>query len=375
MRKLTLRRFLLQLAACAAVLAALIVIAPGVGTEARSFGWWDVWRAKLGAAILPESLQGRPAADLDGDGRITPQERDTFVQTAKLIFDQRLPRTLLALIVGATLALCGATFQILFRNALATPYTLGVASGGSLGAMIAIKVGWVCALWGVSSLAVAAFGGAIGVVTVVMLIASGMRKLTSNELLLAGVTVGLFCSAMMMLVTSISSERQTFAMVRWMMGSLDAVAVVQGARLLPLVLPAWLVLLLLAPAFNQYRLGDDLATTRGVHVARLQLAAVLVCTLAVAGVVAECGPIGFVGLVVPHVVVLLVGSDCRILLPASALVGGVFLIVCDWASQLAMNWAGTLMGRQLGSATLPIGVITAIVGVPLFLLLLRTRRR
>jgi len=375
MKALTPGGYLVRLAGCVVVLVVLVVISPGIGTESARFGWWDAWRARLGVSISVDELAGRIEADPDGDDSVSEEERDVFVQTARMIFDQRLPRTLLALQVGITLALCGATFQILFRNMLATPYTLGVASGGSLGAMIAIKLGWTVAVCGVSSMAVAAFGGAVVVVAIVMLIASGARKLTSNELLLAGVTMGLFCSAMMMLVTSVSSQRQTFAMVRWMMGSLDAVAMIEGARLLPLVLPAWIVLVLLARALNQYRLGDDLATTRGVNVIRLQVLCVVLCTLAVAAVVGQCGPIGFVGLVVPHMVALVVGSDCRILLPASALVGGAFLILCDWASQLTMRLAGWISGQELGSATLPIGVVTAIVGVPLFLVLLRTRRQ
>ena len=118
-----------------------------------------------------------------------------------------------------------------------------------------------------------------------------------------------------------------------------------------------------------------MAATRGVNLVRLQGLCVIACTLATAAVVANCGPIGFVGLVVPHVVVLLFGSDCRILLPASGLVGGAFLILCDWGSQVTMRLGGWLTDRQLGSATLPIGVVTAVVGVPLFLILLRTRRK
>ena len=209
----------------------------------------------------------------------------------------------------------------------------------------------------------------------VLLLARGGKRLTSNELLLAGVTMGLFCSAMMMLVTVISDERQTFRMVRWMMGSLDSISTAKGVLLWPLVLPAWVVLLAAGRALNQYRLGDELATTRGVNVPALQALCVLVCTLATAGVVATCGPIGFVGLVVPHMVVLLVGADCRLLLPASGLMGAAFLIVCDWGAQLAMRGAGSVTGRELGSATLPIGVVTAIVGVPVFLLLLSRRTR
>ena len=215
----------------------------------------------------------------------------------------------------------------------------------------------------------------MNVVATVFALARGSRRLTSNELLLAGVTMGLFCSAMMMLVTVISDQRQTFTMVRWMMGSLDAVTTIEGTYLLPLMLPAWVVLIAGARSLNQYRLGDELASARGISVPWLQATYVIVCTLATAAVVARCGPIGFVGLVVPHMVTLLLGSDCRILLPASALVGGAFLIVCDWASQLSMRAAGWITGQQLGSATLPIGVVTALVGVPIFIVLLKTRRR
>ncbi len=373
---LTPRGFTIRLSAAVCVLFFLLLLSPGIGTESASFGWLDAWRAEMGIEILPDSLVGRPLADRNGDGRISNDERDGFVALARTIgFGQRFARSMLALQVGVTLALCGATFQVLFRNPLATPYTLGIASGGSLGALIALRLGWVATIAGVSTLAASAFGGAVIVVGAVFVIARGSRKLSSNELLLAGVTLGFFCSAMMMFVTAISSERETFFIVRWMMGSLDPVRTVEGAALLPLIVPAWVVLVGSGRALNQYRLGDELASSRGVNVAALQVRYVLLCTLATAGVVAQCGPIGFVGLVVPHIAALLVGSDCRILLPTSAIAGGAFLILCDWASQIAMRVAGSLSGKQLGSATLPIGVVTAIVGVPVFLVLLRARRR
>lgn len=375
MSPLSIRGYMLRIAGCAALLAVLLVISPGVGTESSTFGWWDTWRARLDLPIAAEELIGRPWADLDRDGRISEAERAGYVASARLIFNQRFPRTLLALQVGITLALCGATFQVLFRNALATPYTLGIAGGGSLGAMIAIKLGWVTAVAGISTLSLSAFGGGILVVGLVLLLTMGARRLSSNELLLAGVTIGLFCSAMMMVITVVSDQRQTFAMVRWMMGSLDAITTVEGAMLLPLLLPAWIILIVSGRALNQYRLGDELALTRGVNVVRLQVICVIVATLATAAVVGRCGPIGFVGLVVPHIAALLFGSDCRVLLPTSAMIGGAFLIVCDWASQLTMGVAGWAMGRELGSATLPIGVLTAIVGVPMFLVLLRARSK
>lgn len=376
MKPVTRRKYLLSLGACLLVLLVLLTLSPGIGTTSSSFGWWDAWRARLGIEIPASELVGRALVDLDGDGTVSENERAGFVEIARYIgFEQRFPRTLLALQVGITLALCGATFQTLFRNPLATPYTLGIASGGSLGALIAIKFGWELSLLGISSTALSAFVGGVVVVGAVFLLARGGKRLTSNELLLAGVTMGLFCSAMMMLVTVISDERQTFRMVRWMMGSLDSISALKGTLLWPLVLPAWVVLLAAGRALNQYRLGDELAATRGVNVAALQTVCVLVCTLATAGVVATCGPIGFVGLVVPHIVVLLVGADCRLLLPAAGLMGAAFLIVCDWGAQLAMRGAGSLAGRELGSATLPIGVVTAVVGVPVFLLLLSRRTR
>jgi len=376
MKTLTTRKYATRLALCALLLGVLLLISPGVGTESASFTWWDAWRARLGMAIPVEELAGRPFVDLNGDGTIDAEEQAGFVERAAVIgFMQRMPRTWLALQVGATLALCGATFQVLFRNVLATPYTLGVASGGSLGALLAIRLGWTLSLGGVSAVSLAAFVGALGVVALVVFLARSSRGLTSNELLLAGVTLGLFCSAMMMLVTAVSDERATFAVIRWMMGSLDPLARLPGVMLLPLVLPAWVVLVGLSSALNQYRLGDELAAARGVRVAAVQGVCVLVCTLAVSAVVAHCGPIGFVGLVVPNAVALLWGSDCRLLLPVSGLAGGAFLIVCDWMSQLCMSLTGWATGRHLGSATLPIGVVTAIVGVPVFIALLRLRLR
>jgi len=367
--------YLLRLIVCLAVLSLFVLISPGIGTESASVGWWDAWRARLGIAIDPEELAGHPFADGDQDGKISAEEATAFAAHARHIgFALRLPRTLLALQVGMTLALCGAVLQVLFRNQLAEPYTLGIASGGSLGALLAIRLGWTVTLLGLSAVVWSAFVGAVAVVAAAFALARGARRLTSNELLLAGVTIGVFCGAMMMFVTALSDERVTFEVIRWMMGSLDPIVHWDGMVMLPVLLPTWLALIFAAQPLNQYRLGDELAAARGVNVVVLQAVCVLACTLATATVVAQCGPIGFLGLVVPHIVAMLWGSDCRILLPASALVGGAFLIVCDWGSQLAMRVAGWATHRHLGSATLPIGVMTAVVGVPIFLVLLRSRR-
>ncbi len=348
MKPLSRRRYIICLASCVGLLLAVVVVSPGVGSAMNEVGLGDAW-----------------AAYFDHD-------EDSIAYW--IGFRHRLPRTLLALQAGITLALCGATFQTLFRNPLATPYTLGIASGGSLGALVAIKLGIDASWLGISGITLSAFGGALVVIAVVFSLARGRRRLTTNELLLAGVTMGLFCAAMMMLVTYLSNARETFAIVRWMMGSLDTVG---GAELTPslaIIVPAWVVLMLSARSLNQYVLGEELASTRGVSVARLQVVCILSASLATAAVVAVCGPIGFVGLVVPHITALVVGRDCRVLLPTAALVGGVFLSVCDWISQLAMVWVGELTGRELGTTILPIGVVTAVVGVPIFLVLLYRRR-
>ncbi len=347
MKPLTRSRYLGWLTACAAFAAATVLLSPGIGTESGQVGLAAAWRAWWHA--------------------------DHHSIEYWIAFQHRLPRTLLAHEAGITLALCGAVFQILFRNPLATPYTLGLASGGSLGALLALKLGLGFVAAGLSGVTLAAFAGALAVIGVILLFTRGTRRLSTNELLLAGVTLGLFCSAMMMLVTYLSGVRETFAIVRWMMGSLDTIGHLRAASILPLLLPAWAVLLGSARALNQYLLGDELARARGVRVAHLQLLCILAASVATAAVVSLCGPIGFVGLVVPHITALLVGRDARLLLPASALLGGAFLAACDWISQLAMGWAGMLSGKDLGSATLPIGVVTAVVGVPIFLVLLHRR--
>jgi len=346
------RRYFIWLGACVAGLLLVVVASPGIGSRAGAVGWADAWQAFF-----------------------TPADQRTDAQRIAYItgFAFRLPRTWLAIEAGITLSLCGAVFQTLFRNALATPFTLGIASGGALGALIAIKTGFEIAFFGISSISVAAFAGAMGVVGVVFLFTRGVRRLRTNELLLAGVTLGMFCSAMMMLVTYLAGVRETFESVRWMMGSLVTIGNFQASYILPLILPGWVVLILSARALNQYTLGEELAATRGVRVARLQLVCILSASLATAAVVSKCGPIGFVGLVVPHMTALLVGRDCRLLLPASAMAGGMFLAVCDWLSQLTMGWAGRLTGQELSHAELPIGVVTAIVGVPIFLVLLHRR--
>lgn len=347
MALLTKRRFVVQLAVCLAVLGALIVVSPGIGTQDVGIG--DAWRA------------------------LVADDPDPVVYG--IAWTLRFPRTMKALIAGFTLALCGAIFQTLFRNPLATPYTVGIASGASLGALIAYRLKWVAPVLGLSSVSLCAFAGALVVLLLVLALARSSARITGNTLLLAGVTIGFFCSGMMIFLTSLADVKETHTTVRWLMGSLDTFGAVEIRALVPIVVPAWLILLCLSRGLNQFEVGAEIAATRGVNVNRLEVVGIVVGALAVAAIVSMCGPIGFVGLIIPHLTRLLTGRDHRVLLPAAALLGAAFLITCDFLTTMAPAWYGALAGRETTTARLPIGVMTAILGTPIFLVMLCTRRK
>jgi iron complex transport system permease protein len=334
------------MAICTLVLAALVVISPGIGSQ--PIGVPEAWRS------------------------LWSDHPDPVVHA--IAWTIRFPRTLKALLAGATLAVCGAVFQTLFRNPLATPYTVGISSGASLGALIAYKIGWVTSYAGLSSVSLCAFGGAIAVLLVVLALARSAARITGNTLLLAGVTIGFFCSGMMIFLTSLADVTETHKTVRWLMGSLDTFGAVDLKALFPLVFPLWIVMLALARGLNQFDVGAEIAATRGVNVRRLEVVGIVGGSLAVAAVVSMCGPIGFVGLIIPHLIRLGAGRDHRIVLPASMLLGAAFLIVCDFLTALVPGWYSAIAGRQVGAAQIPIGVMTAIIGTPIFLTLLTTRR-
>lgn len=346
MKPLTLARFWGTLATLGLLLALLVALSPGIGTQ--PVGVVSAWRSWL--------------------------ESRTHAIEYTIAFHVRLPRTLHALGAGVTLALCGSVFQSLFRNPLATPYTLGIASGGSLGALLAIHSAPAGALLGFSAVQGYAFLGALAVVAAVMAIARSSSHWSGNAMLLAGVTISFFCSAMTLFVMYLAGTLERDAIAVWMMGSLPAFGA-WHAPLLVLLIPCWLVLVAQARPLAQFELGEELAAGRGVNPARLQWTCILAASLATALVVSVCGPIGFVGLIVPHSMRLAAGSDKRLLLPASALAGGGFLIVCDWLSFLVPKWYGALVGRRLEGTQLPIGVMTALIGAPVFLLLLRRKLR
>lgn len=279
---------------------------------------------------------------------------------AQIFFVARLPRVLSGALVGATLAAAGAVLQAMLRNPLATPFTLGVSAGGALGAMLAIAFGLEVGMMGVSSIPIASFAGSLVAIGIVYWLASTQKRgLSTNVLLLAGVTLNSFFSALILFVQYLSDFTESFRTIRWLMGDLDVGSYSPIIAALPFVVAAFAVFAILPRTLNVLTLGDDVAAARGVEVVRTQRLAFLSASLATGAAVSLGGPIGFIGIVVPHLVRLMVGSDHRIVLPAAALFGAAFTVLCDLLARTIM-----------APVELPVGIITAMIGGPFFLWLL-----
>jgi iron complex transport system permease protein len=280
---------------------------------------------------------------------------------AQIFFLARLPRALAAALVGSTLSAAGVVFQGLLRNPLATPYTLGVSAGAALGAMVAITFG---AAWPVGGVATASLGGALLAVLVVYTLASARhRGLSTTVLLLAGVTLNAFFSALILFVQYLSNFADTYRALRWLMGDLDVASYLPILAALPFIVSAFAAFAWLARPLNLLSLGAEAAGTRGVNVALAQRVAFFSASIATGAAVSVGGPIGFVGIIVPHLARLVVGADHRVVLPASALFGGAFLVLCDAVARTAF-----------APLELPVGIVTALIGGPFFLWLLLRRR-
>jgi iron complex transport system permease protein len=269
----------------------------------------------------------------------------------------RLPRVLLALIAGSALAITGVLFQCLLRDPLAEPYTLGVSSGASVGAVIGICLGF-------RAVGVPALIGAASVLLIVVSIAAEGRRLSSFTLLLAGVTMNSICFAIILFIHNLASFSQSFAISRWLMGGLDAVEYSTLAWLAAAIVPITILVLTRSRQWNLLSVGEDWAASRGVPSARLTLLGYVAGSILTALVTSLTGPIGFIGLIVPHALRLKLGADHRVLLPCSILLGAAFLAACDALSRTV-----------LAPTEIPVGVVTALCGGPFFIWLLRARRR
>jgi len=282
---------------------------------------------------------------------------------AQIFFVARLPRTLAGALVGAALASSGVVLQGLLRNPLATPYTLGVSAGAALGAMLAITFDWTLGIAGISAVPAAAFVGAGAAVAIVYTLARGRhRGLSTDVLLLAGVTLNAFFSALILGVQYFADFADAYRTLRWLMGDLDVSSYQPILTSLPLLLLAFIAFAWLARPLNLLSLGVDSAETRGLDTGNAQRRAFFAASLATGAAVSIGGPVGFVGIIVPHLVRLLVGSDHRVVLPASALFGAAFLVGCD-----------VLARTLISPVEIPVGVITALIGGPFFLWLLVRR--
>jgi len=281
---------------------------------------------------------------------------------AQMFFAVRWPRTLLAMLSGGALALAGVLLQALLRDPLASPFTLGVSSGASLGAVVMIVLG-LHTVGGFPALWAGAACGALAVLAVVVAVAAEGRRVSSFTLLLAGVAVNSIASSLIMLLHNLATVGQSFAIVHWLMGNIDPVPAGTLAGLALIVLPVSAAACASARHWNLMAVGEEWAAARGASPQRLLVGGYLAGSVLAAAVTAVTGPIGFVGLVVPHALRLWIGSDHRVLLPVSFLAGGAFLTLCD------------TVARSLLSVELPVSVVTALVGGPMFIYLLRSRRR
>jgi iron complex transport system permease protein len=282
---------------------------------------------------------------------------------AQIFFIARMPRVLAGAVTGAALAAAGVVFQAMLRNPLATPFTLGVSAGASLGAMVAIILGTGLAVGPIAVVPMASLIGATIAAAIVYRLATMQdRAMSTTVLLLAGVTLNAFFSALILFVQYLADFAQVYRATRWLMGDLDVGSFQPILAALPLIVVAFAIFALLPSSLNLLSVGADAASARGVDVPRAQRLAFVSASLATAAAVSLAGPIGFIGIVVPHLVRLIVGVDHRIVLPASALFGAAFLVACDLGAR-----------TLLAPVEIPVGVVTAMLGGPFFLWLLIRR--
>ena len=281
---------------------------------------------------------------------------DPHSEASIIVRQIRLPRVILAALVGAALAVSGTVLQALLRNPLADPYVLGISSGAALGAIVALYVGGRLA----AASPLMAFGGALATIAWVYLLGRRGGRLASYTLLLAGVITASFLSAVILFVLTLLSTRDVRGIAFWLMGDLSVVTDVQLRVLFPIIVLSIGAIYFFAKDLNILLLGEREAAHLGVNVARVETATFLLASLLTGMAVSVSGAIGYLGLIVPHLGRMLVGSDHRTLLPTAALGGAIFLVLSD-----------TLARTIVAPAELPVGAVTAVAGAPVFIYLLR----
>ncbi|MCF8068908.1 MAG: iron ABC transporter permease [Desulfobacterales bacterium] len=278
---------------------------------------------------------------------------DSMLKT--IIWDLRFPRALLAALVGATLSLGGLVFQALLRNPLAEPYILGVSGGSAIGAILGILLG----LSNFPGVSFTAFLGSMGTLFLVLMMSSGASVLKKDSLLLAGVMINAFCSAVIMFMVSLVQDSRLHNIIFWLMGDLSMAGMDQVGILSAMLIPCFILMFRLSHDMNLLLMGSEMAMSMGVHIKVVTYTLLIVTSFMVSATVSQCGLLGFVGLIIPHMLRMIFGPDHRVLVPACILGGASYMVLCD------------LLARVLSRhGELPVGVITAMIGVPLFIYLL-----
>lgn len=328
-KRLTARRFVIAIVVCAslAVIVGIVALVIGVGT-----------------------VRGERQLELLGMDAF----REGTEQWQILIV--RLPRVLASLLVGGALAGAGCALQALLRNPLAEPFTLGISSGSSLAAVIAIRCG-VESQFGSAGVGGAALLGAIGTLLIVWRLAAVGRSLPPATLILAGVTLSMFCSAASVLIQYTSDFTEVSHMLRWMLGGLDSMRLSTVKYATAPILLGLVVLAMHGRSLNALAAGPEVAASLGVRVGRTTIVVFFLASLLVGAAIAVAGPIGFVGLIVPHALRAIIGPDHRLLIPASVFGGAILLTVCDTLARTV-------------TTPLPTGAVTALLGGPFFVLIL-----
>jgi len=283
---------------------------------------------------------------------------DTLATT--ILWKIRLPRVLLAIGVGAVLAVGGVVFQALLRNPLAEPYILGVSGGAAIGAIIGIIFG-LTLFPGIST---TAFLGSSLTLVAILLISSKQSIGINNSLLLSGVMVNAFCSSIIIFFISMVHDSRLNSIMFWLMGDLSQAEIPQVTLLYFIIIPCFVVIVFFSHRMNVMQLGEELAESMGINIKQTVLVLLITTTLMVSATICHSGLLGFVGLIIPHLLRLVIGSDHRLLIPAAALAGGTYMVFCDILARWLPN-----------QGEIPVGVITAIIGAPLFIILLRKTQK
>jgi iron complex transport system permease protein len=309
------------------LLAALLA---GISLGSSATGWAEIWQALMSP----------------GDG----------TALGSIVWRIRVPRVLLAALVGAALSSGGLVFQAILRNPLAEPYILGISGGAAIGAILGILMG----LARFPGVGLFAFAGSMGTLAVMLMLSSGPSLQRKDSLLLSGVMVNAFCTAVIMFLISLTQDTRLHNIMFWLMGDFSAPGLKQVAVLAATLAPVLLLLFRWSHRMNLLLLGDEMAQSLGLNVRWVILILLVSASFMVSTTVSHCGLIGFVGLVVPHLLRLLLGPDHRLLVPACIMGGGAYLVFCDTLARV--------LPRQ---GEMPAGVVTALIGAPLFIFLMK----